>query len=554
MINRHDPRQIQMFDRVEEILHPKAQARLDGDWPGVFRRAILQLMPVDRLGEDFSYDFGRPTKEHYSICGLILLKDYFGWTNEDTIDKYLYDLKVQYALKIQPDNLQFGSRTLERYLKLFREKELAHKIMDDVTVMIIKELNIEVDKQRLDSTHVFSNMADWNRSMLLFKTTRRFLVQVKRHEAKLYDEIDEDLREHYESQGGWIYGDVKTRNVRYGNHICNNHEQLGWDMLRLIERFEKHPKLSSMNTFKDMFRVFSEQCEIDDGKVKIRKHPGGAAIVNPSDPDASIDNKGVGYQVQVSETYNPENPVQIITAALPQTASESDQNAVKLMLEKMENAGAKPEMLLADSGYGSDENVVTSAQKGVELIAPANGKDAGKVGLEECELDSEQRIIKCPLGKQPLSKKFDGEKGRAVFADKVCGNCPMLKQCSSSKSGKNYVITYDAKSLRLRERRLHEKTEEFREDYRMRSGEEALFGRLKQFTPLRRLGVRGKIAVYNAIYSITAVHNIMQMAGFYKKQRLPKQKKAGNKPETAFFTTLFSRLCQLLICEQQMAA
>ena len=293
--------------------------------------------------------------------------------------------------------------------------------------MKIKELNIEVDKQRLDSTHVFSNMADWNRSMLLFKTTKRFLVQAKRHESRLYDELDQDLRTHYESQGGWIYGDVKIRNVRYGSHTCNNHEQLGWDMLRLIERFEKHPKLSNMNTFKDMVRVFSEQCELDDGKVKIRKHPGGKAIVNPSDPGASIDNKGVGYQVQVSETYNPKNPVQIITAALPQTASESDQNAVSPMLEKMENGGAKPEKLLADAGYGSDENVMTSAQKGVELIAPATGKDAGKVGLEECELDSEQRIIKCPPGKRPLVKEFDGKKGRAVFAGSVCGDCPMLK-------------------------------------------------------------------------------------------------------------------------------
>ena len=92
MAYRSDPRQIQLFDRIEEILHRKAQARLEADWPGVFRRAILQLMPVDRIGESFSSDFGRPTKEHYSICGLILLKDYFVWTNEDTIDKYFYDL------------------------------------------------------------------------------------------------------------------------------------------------------------------------------------------------------------------------------------------------------------------------------------------------------------------------------------------------------------------------------------------------------------------------------------------------------------------------------
>jgi hypothetical protein len=62
----------------------------------------FKLMPVEDIGKGFSPDFGRPTKEHYSICGLILLKDYFGWTNEKTIDKYLYDLQIKYALKLQP--------------------------------------------------------------------------------------------------------------------------------------------------------------------------------------------------------------------------------------------------------------------------------------------------------------------------------------------------------------------------------------------------------------------------------------------------------------------
>ena len=90
MINRKNPRQRLLFDRVEEILSDKAKSRLDADWPGIFRRAILQLMPVEDLGEGFSPDFGRPTKEHYSMCGLILLKEYFGWTDEETVDQYLY--------------------------------------------------------------------------------------------------------------------------------------------------------------------------------------------------------------------------------------------------------------------------------------------------------------------------------------------------------------------------------------------------------------------------------------------------------------------------------
>jgi len=87
----------------------------------------------------------------------------------------------------------------------------------------------------------------------------------------------------------------------------------------------------------------------------------------------------------------------------------------------------------------------------------------------------------------------------------------------------------------------------------MRSGEEALFGRLKQFTPLRRLGVRGKLAVYNGIYSILTVHNIMQMASFYKKP-VKKQKKPDNPPKTPFSTTFFNWLCHLSPFEIHMAA
>jgi hypothetical protein len=301
------------------------------------------------------------------------------------------------------------------------------------------------------------------------------------------------------------------RNVRYGKHTCSNKEQIAWDMSRLIERFENHEKLSNMTTFKNLKRVFEEQCEILDSKIKIRKHPGGEAMLNPSDPDASIDNKGFGYQVQVSQTYNPENPVQIITAALPQTASESDQTAINPMLKKMETNNAKPKELLADAGYGSDDNVVKAAEDGVELVAPTTGKEYNKVGLEECEFDSENRIIKCPCGKLPLQKKFDGTKGRAVFSLKTCGNCPNVKRCIACKKRNNYVITYDVKRLSLRERRLHEKSDEFRERYRFRSGIEALFGNMKQNTPLRRLSVRGKSAVFSTIYSIMTMYNIMQM-------------------------------------------
>ena len=105
----------------------------------------------------------------------------------------------------------------------------------------------------------------------------------------------------------------------------------------------------------------------------------------------------------------------------------------------------------------------------------------------------------------------------------------MLK-CRSKKCGKlNREFKYNDADLRTRTRRAFEATDEFKKKYGpKRSPIEGLNGRLKQFTPLRRLRVRGRPAVYFSIYAILTMHNIMQMVRYAKIQ----PKKAA---ETALF-------------------
>ncbi|MFO7900703.1 MAG: hypothetical protein R6V58_16785 [Planctomycetota bacterium] len=69
-----DPRQNDLFDEYERILSPVACRRICNGWQGVFRHAILELMPVDALAGEFSPDMGTPTKELYSMAGLLLIK------------------------------------------------------------------------------------------------------------------------------------------------------------------------------------------------------------------------------------------------------------------------------------------------------------------------------------------------------------------------------------------------------------------------------------------------------------------------------------------------
>ena len=89
---------------------------------------------------------------------------------------------IQYALNLAPENQSLSSRTVERYKKLIVEDELAGQIMETITATLIQKLDLSVAKQRLDSTHVFSDMAQFGRTRMMGVTIKRFLTQVKRHD------------------------------------------------------------------------------------------------------------------------------------------------------------------------------------------------------------------------------------------------------------------------------------------------------------------------------------------------------------------------------------
>ncbi|OQA76656.1 MAG: Transposase DDE domain protein [Lentisphaerae bacterium ADurb.Bin242] len=420
--------------------------------------------------------------------------------------------------------------------------------MERVTETLLLELDVEIHEQRLDSTHVFSNMAAWTRKRLLFQIVQRFLNQVRRHGNDRYHRIDCAFRERYERDNGWIFAETSPMKLSRNGKVFTTEEQLGYDMEKLIGELHSEEKFTNMTSYKDLVRVFQEQFVDHDGKAELKEHPGGKILVNPSDREAEIGHKGVGYQAQVTETSSPENDVQLVTSVIVQGGSESDMNSLPEVVEKLEEDGLLPEKLLADQGYGSDENYVKCAENEVELMAPAPPKPTGKIGLEECEFDLAKKMTRCPAGNKPMKKEYFRGKGRAVFHKNVCEKCPLREKCRVRKCGKqNYAFFYTDADLRTAERRRFETTESFKNEYRRRSGIEGLFGSLKQFTPLRRLRVRGRSAVSHSIYMIFAMHNVMQAARYFKIRT----RKALAGGLFAFFMRIFRNHCNFLILQAQ---
>jgi len=512
----NNPRQTRLIDPFEAILSPLAYKQLKGDWQHLFRETVLELMPVEVLKKHFDPIFGQPTKELYSMCGLVFITEFMDWTISEAANAYMFRTDIQYALNLEPEKQSMCERTVERYKKLVVEDDLAAGIMNDITMALVKKLNLSVEVQRLDSTHVFSDMAQFGRTRMMGVAVKRFFTQLKRFDAAAFASLPEVLRLRYQPSSHLLFGDVKKD--AESRRLLR--QQVAEDMHDLIERFSADAKHNGRSTFKLLIRVFHEQCEILLEKIAIRAHPGGNVVQNTSDEGATRDgHKGPGYQVQLAETCAAANDVQLIVAAIPQTAAEPDPNAVEPILEALTQNDALPEVMFGDTLYGSDENVQKCERLGVEMVSPTPGQKSGDVyaiNSDDFVVAENSHVVECcPRGETPLETTRDDEKEMTlvVMPATSCDTCPQRAECPvKCRPDGNYEYRFTDKQRRLDSRRREEATDVFRERYRKRAGIEATNSMLKRVTGMGRLRVRGSPSVFHAILLKVAGWNLFQAA------------------------------------------
>jgi len=520
-----NPQQTQLFDPFDRVLTPKTRKRLLDGWPGVFRHIILELMPVDAVSEHFDPAMGRPTKELYSVAGLLLIQEFMDWTKDEALDAYSFNMNVHYALNLEPVTHDISKRTLERYINLFEEDNLAKATMDEITTKLVEVLGIRIDKQRLDSTHIFSDMASFGRTRLMGVAIKRFLTQVIRHNKKDYILLEESFRNRYAPGVNQLFADTKkdSRSRRLLR------QQVAEDMHFIIRHFGPRAKYNGKDTYKAVERIFYEQCHVHEDKVIIKQKTGGNVMQNPSDPDATYDgHKGQGYQVQIAETCNPENEVQLITYALPQTAAELDTKATDKALDSLEETELLPQEMFADTHYCSDENIQDAAGRSVELIGPVQcgsliDKDVDHLNVDDFDIDEEtEEVVCCPAGHKPASSIHDKQTGKTktVMPSSTCSQCEFRKECPVEKCRDGYCLYHTAKQRRLAGRRREENTNVFRDRYRIRGGIEGTNSGLKRKTGLGQLRVRGRPAVFQAIYLKIAGWNILRASVCAKMRQI----------------------------------
>jgi hypothetical protein len=525
MIYVKDHKQLDLFNPFEH-LGPKRLALLENSWAHLFREEILHNLPVEELASHFDSCKGRPTKELYAMLGIVLLQQMEDLTDEEAVQQFSFNIMWHYALSItDPSDVSsyVSPRTLWSLRDMVGRFGLEQALFDNVTDALKKLFELDPSRQRLDSVHIFSNMAHLGRIRLFVKTMRKFLVNLKRHHADLYATLGE-LPGRYEEKRD---GQFAVKPSDSGRTL----QQLGDDCFTLVERFKDHEKVASMDSYKLLVRLFYEQCVVDKSTdnskqvvVKPNKEVSSDSLQNPSDPDAGYcGHKGKGYQAQIMETYSPDkSQPNLITHVKVEAACESDANALIPAIEDTAEHELTPIELLADSLYGSDENIEKAKDHGVEVISPAMGSAPEGISLADFTFTDEDEITACPQGQKPQRIKTGRKGGSVVHFDKaICDSCPLQSECPVKRAKKSTSISYDAKSLRLSRRRAKEKTEEFRENYRFRAGVEATMSDLDRVSGIKRLRVRGKRKVSIAVALKAAGMNILRATAFKNRTEKP---------------------------------
>jgi len=536
MYKKTDP-QRKLFG-VDSQLSLSLRNRLQSSWAELFRKEILPILFSNE--DQYAILYGKTGRPNFSVArllGLSLLQELNSLSDQQTLDAYGFDIRWRYALDVSDDEDYLSRRSLVEFRHRLTEKDpemnLIRGVFDNVRDSAIKKIGLSARDQRLDSTHIISNIRTRSRLDLFSSTLTLFLKSLNKSQ---FSRIPKPIQKWHKSESeGWFGlgpAEQKVKVVELARYIY-----------KLILIFEQNKVVKNSEPYQILDRLFQEQCEVKkkpsskkrsakNVEILLKKKIKGETIQSPYDPDASYGHKGSGYSAQITETCNnPEKP-EIITDYEVHGAARSDIAKMLPVIERLESTGLKPETLFADGGYPSVPSTFKVIEQDIDFMAPVNRSRLPDdvMGRDLFDFDSDGFVIKCPMGHSPIDHRIlsaNNTKRRSlhtILDGDICRSCSVLEQCpvrapNHRKRGCNARDTVGnfrleiTPQLRLRDQMYsNQKSTKWKNRYKIRSGVEATMSELKRSHGFSKLRVRRTVKVCFAVACKVIACNIKRWA------------------------------------------
>lgn len=359
-------------------------------------------------------------------------------------------------------------------------------------------------KQRTDSTHVLAAVRALTLLELVGETMRCTLNEL----ALLAPEW---LKEHIKPEWVKRYGRrfdgyrlPKSKQKREELAVTIGED--GFFLLQAAYAPDAPTVLSESRMLEVMRRIWVQQYywDGDDTHWRTKKNygqpPAHQMISSPHDLDIHYRVKRTtewtGYKVHLTETCAEGNP-RLITQVETTTSSVHDVKMTEKIQDDLAARNLKPETQIVDQGYVEIELLMSSMEKGIDLVGPVpSGKNwqskvEGAFDHTQFEIDWEQKQAKCPGGK--TSNPFSERKTRRdtpnftiTFRKSDCLPCNFRSKCTRAKNTGRTLTIYPKEIFEAQlAARQRQETEAFKQLYDKRAGIE---GTISQ--GVRKMGLR----------------------------------------------------------------
>jgi hypothetical protein len=503
-------------------LPEKLKEKIDASWAGTFYREYFCRIDESIFAVLYSEEASRPNVPVNVLLGLETLKAGFGWSDEEMHEAFSFNVQVRYALGYRHlSEGHFELRTMYNFRARLREhmeqsgEDLVEKAFEQITDEQIEALELKTGKLRMDSTQVASNIRQMSRLQLLVEVVRRMARSLSEIDRGRYAKL---LAPYVKGTSGqYVYqtkpGDKETRIVQVGRVM----QRLVAELAEAYEEDEAYQTLA---------RVFSEHFVVTehDLRAKEGQEISAQSVQSPDDLDATYRKKrGEGYRgyvANVTETCDPDNPVQLIVDVQVEPNATDDAQMMAEALPELKERTDVEEMY-TDGGYNGeavDAALEAHPVKHIQTAMRGGAPDPDRLHLSDFTVttgaDSKPLSIICPNGAETeVRPGRRPERYVARFRHQSCDSCPFADKCPTQphkRKRRGRVLYFSQQNLRTAERRQalaqHHATAK-----QLRPAVEATVRSIKHPFRQGKLPVRGKPRVSMLIVGSAAMCNVRRL-------------------------------------------
>ena len=250
--------------------------------------------------------------------------------------------------------------------------------------------------------------------------------------------------------------------------------------------------------------------------------------ISTTDPDASVSKQGYGKRnLQYKAHRSVDGKTEVITATEVTPGEVNEAHLLsKLLALHQDNTQTTAETVVADMKYGIADNYLTCCDLGVKAHIPDLKKShndfQGIFSEEAFQYHPETDTYLCPAGnhlkKSSYKPKQDAYEYRC--SNKVCRNCSLVTQCTTSKNSR--TLKRHRRKEDLDKMRNAAQSQTAKRDIRTRQHlMERSFARATRYG-FKRARWRRLWRVQIQEYLTSAIQNIMVLLSYGKERRLAK--------------------------------